>query len=69
MYPNLRAEMARKGITQKKLLLELFKEGVKISDSTLNLKLNGKNDFTFPEALAVKNVVCPEMPLEEMFAV
>ena len=55
MYPNLNAEMARKGFTVKTLADELG-----ISDTSLANKLNGKKDFWFSEVMHLKRVFgCP----------
>ena len=69
MYPNIRAELARQRITQAELAEKLKKNNHPLSLSQLSMKLNGKYDFTFPEAVAIRDILCPEMPLEEMFAV
>ena len=70
MYPNLKAEFARKGLTLEKIVAELDKLGVKMSVPTLSMKLNRKNktfDFTLNEAKALKEVVRSDDPLEVLF--
>lgn len=62
MYPNLRAEMARHGVTGGMLAQEL-----NITESTFSLKLNGKYDFTYAEAIAIKLVLKSDLTLEELF--
>ena len=49
MYPNLRAELARKGIT-----VRLLAKKIGMATSTLSLKLSGKSSFTLEEAIAIK---------------
>lgn len=55
MYPNLNAEMARKGLTIKTLAGELG-----ISETSMLNKLNGKKDFWFAEVMHLQRVFgCP----------
>ena len=61
MYPNLNAELARKGWTRKDLARET---GLKYQ--TLNEKMNGKRPFTFPEAVLVKKALSTELGLEQV---
>lgn len=63
MYPNLNAELARKGWTRKDLARET---GLKYQ--TLNEKMNGKRPFTFPEAVLVKKALSTELGLEQIFS-
>ena len=67
MYPNLRAEMARKNITIRRLWELLNENGEKISLSQLQLKLSGKYEFTLPEAFAIGNVVDAGISIEVLF--
>lgn len=62
MYPNLNAELARKGWTRKDLARET---GLKYQ--TLNEKMNGKRPFTFTEAVLVKKALSTELGLEQIF--
>ena len=62
MYPNLRAEMARKKLTGVDMAQAM---GVNIS--TFSLKFNGKNDFTLPEAKAIKKALRTDLPIEVLF--
>lgn len=62
MYPNLNAELARKGWTRKDLARET---GLKYQ--TLNEKMNGKRPFTFHEAVLVKKALSTELGLEQIF--
>lgn len=68
MYANVRAEMTRKGLTQKDIVNELRKRGFTMSVPTFSAKLNKKYDFTFSEAVAIKDILNVEMPLDELFS-
>lgn len=62
MYPNVKAEIARRGLTLEKI------SGIMgISISTLSGKLNGKYPFSLNEAKTVKTILGVDMPLEELF--
>lgn len=61
MYPNVRAEFARRGLT-----LEVVSEKLNISISTLSLKMN-KGGFTLKEAKQIKEILNTDIPLEELF--
>lgn len=63
-YPNFEAEKARKSLT-----LEMIASDPRIdcTVSTLSLKLNGKFALTFPEALAIKDILGVDIPLEVLF--
>lgn len=67
MYPNVRAEFARKNLTLAKAVEELEKLGINMNVTTLSLKLNGKYPFTFNEAKAIKAITGAEIPLEKLF--
>lgn len=67
MYPNVRAEMARKNLTQKDIVNELQKRGFTMVVPTFSQKMNKKFEFTFGEAIAIKDILGTEMSLEELF--
>lgn len=67
MFPNLRAEMARKNITVRRLHELLNANGIKISLSQLSMKLSGKYNLTLPEADAIRGVLEVDIPLEILF--
>jgi hypothetical protein len=67
MYRNVRAEMARKGFTQQDVVNELQKRGFTMVVPTFSAKLNKKYEFTFAEAVAIKDILGTEMSLEELF--
>ena len=62
MYPNLNAEMARRGLTQREIAPLL---GIKTS--TLSLKFNGKSGFSLKEAAAIKKILRVDLSLEYLF--
>lgn len=62
MYPNIEAEIARARMTKTKLSKDMG-----ITLGTLSLKLSGKSDLSFPEALKIKKILNVNIPLEELF--
>lgn len=63
MFPNLRGEMARKGIN-----LSMLSELTNIPLQRLSAKLSGKRKLTFDEAVLIKAKLGLDMPLDELFA-
>ena len=63
MYPNLEAELGRRGLSKKKLA-----EMTGIRYNTLCEKCLEKYGFTLDEALKVACVLKAPIPLEELFA-
>lgn len=63
MFPNLRAEMARKDIN-----LSMLSELTNIPMQRLSYKLNGTRKLTLAEAVLIKDKLGIDMPLEELFA-
>ena len=63
MYPNLNAEMARRGIVAL-----ILSERVGIPYSTLLSKLSGKTSFTVGEAKKIKIALGTELSIDELFA-
>ena len=62
MFPNLRAEMARKNIKPTDI-----SSALNITyDSTLN-KLNGKTDFTRTEIFKIRDAFFPDLTLDYLF--
>lgn len=64
MYPEVRAEMARKNITLKRMAHD---RRINCTLSTLSLKLNGKSPLLYREACAIKSILKSELPLEKLF--
>lgn len=62
MYCNLKAEIARKGISRKELATVIG-----CTEGTLSMKINEKSSFTIPEALAIKRYLNVDCTLEELF--
>lgn len=63
MLRNLRAEMVRNDITVYDIHKTIGK-----TERTAREKVLGKTDFTFPEAIKVRDAHFPGMPLEYLFA-
>ena len=64
MYPNVEAEKAKKKVTLEKMAHD---ERINCTVSTMSQKLNGKAPLSFKEALAIKDILNSDMPLEELF--
>jgi transcriptional regulator with XRE-family HTH domain len=62
MYPNLKAEFARLGLT-----LEVIAKELDVTVGTLSLKLNGKYPITLNEAKKLKEIAKTDIPLEILF--
>lgn len=62
MYPNLRAEMARKKMTGAELA-----KAIGVNTGTFSQKFNGKTDFGLVEARAIKAVLGTDLPIEVLF--
>jgi len=60
---NLEAEMRRYGISCKDIA-----EHIVCSEKTARNKISGKSEFTFPEALKIRNDFFPSMRMEYLFA-
>ncbi len=67
MYPNLRAEIARKDYTLKKIVEEMKKRGFNLTITMLSQKLNGKYDLYLNEAKALKEIVETDLPIDILF--
>lgn len=62
MYPNLDAELARRGLKRKDLAW-IFKNRI----ATVSDKLNGKYPISLDEAFRIKNAYFPDLPMEYLF--
>lgn len=62
MYLNLKAEMARKGVTVKELA-----ELTGIRYNTLAAKLSGRSRLALDEAVQIKKALVLDAPLEYLF--
>lgn len=67
MFPNLRAEMARRKMTIRDLHERMAENGYKISLSQLSQKISGKYEFTLEEAEAVRGAVGTDLMLDVLF--
>lgn len=67
IYPNIRAEFARKGFTRNNIVEELKKRGINMRAPILSDKLTGKADFTLGEAKVIKEIVGTDLPIEVLF--
>ena len=67
MFPNLKAELARRDITVIRLHELLIENGTKISIASLRNKLLGHREFTLSEALAIFNLLHVDIPFEYLF--
>lgn len=67
-YPNLKAEIARSGLTYSEILERGKRDGrLNCTISTLSLKINGKAEFTLSESVALKEIIGTDLPLNELF--
>lgn len=62
MYPNLRAEMARKNVT-----LSWLADQIKMHVSTLSEKMNGKANFSLDEAKKIKKALGVDLSIDDLF--
>ena len=62
MYYKLKFEIT------KKYTIEQFATKIGISEKTLRNKLNGVTDFSWSEVLLIRNLINPNMSLEELFS-
>ena len=62
MFPNLRAEMARKNLNMTQL-----SEITGIPLQRLSVKLSGKRELLMKEAIKIKDALEVDMSLDELF--
>lgn len=63
IYQNLKAEMARKGLSQRDIAKALRK-----NETAITYKMHSKSGFTVAEAIAVKKALNLPTPIEVLFA-
>ena len=63
MYPNLNAELARRGIKRSDVARELFNGRT----ATVSDKLNGKYPLLLSEAMKIKKHYFPQLELGYLF--
>lgn len=64
MYPNMNAELARKGITPKSLA-KIWG----VSEASVYLKLKGKSPIKLKEIMQVKEICCPDKTIDYLVEV
>lgn len=62
MYNNLEAEIVRRRIKKQDIAKEIGR-----TYNTLNLKIAGKYQFTYDEALTIQEKFFPECDFKELF--
>lgn len=62
MYPNLRAEISRRGLT-----LGSVANAIGVSTTHFSLKMCGKYEFTLAEALAIKKYLKARQSIDVLF--
>ena len=62
MYPNVRAEMARRNLSALDLS---HKTGIRYQ--TLTLKLSGMSPVSIREAKAIRDAIDPKLTIDELF--
>lgn len=62
MYPNLRAEIVRRGLFMADVAKELG-----CTESTFSLKMTGKLGFTLKEAFAIKKMLNTDLSIDVLF--
>ena len=63
MFKNLRHALNSKGITMKS-----YAEFLDVTEKTLQNKMNGVTDFSFPEVEKTLRILFPEYNLSYLFA-
>ena len=54
---KLKAQMVLKGYTQKSLVAEMNKRGVKTTENTFSSKMNGRSNFDCDDADVICNIL------------
>jgi len=62
MFRNLKAEMARSGLTTQDIANIL-----KIHRSTISAKINGKREFTLSEMQTIQKEIFPNLTIDYLF--
>lgn len=62
MYPNLEAEMEKRGLKRKDLARLFNNRAATVSD-----KLNGKSPMYLDDAFKIKNTHFPDLPVDYLF--
>ena len=67
MFPNVDAERARRRLTLEMITKEMNERGFNLTVAMLSQKLSGKYPLRFDEAKAIRDIIAPGMPLDELF--
>lgn len=62
MFRNLKAEMAREGLTGKDIA-----NGIEISEKAFSQKINGTSEFTRIEMVRIRKKFFPNLSFEYLF--
>ena len=62
-YPNLKAEMARSNVAVKDLMVVTGKSRAGVSNN-----LNGRGRFSIDEAVAIRDLLFPNLTIDYLFA-
>lgn len=62
MYPNLKAEMARRGVLAKDIAVMLG-----VTETTISNKINGKFGFSLKEAMMIRDFIGADMTIDQLF--
>ncbi len=63
MYPILAGEIAKRGIKKKTIA-----QSIGVCDKSLNNKLQGRVEFTWPEVRTIRHQFFPDMDPDELFS-
>lgn len=68
MYKNLKVEMLKQDLTVKELSKKMFDDfNVQCSPSSLYSKIRGEYEFTFEEAICIRDIINKDMSVDELF--
>ena len=62
---KLKSRMVLMGYTQKSLVAEMGKRGIKTSENTFSSKINGKSQFNCEDADVICDILKVEHPAEK----
>ena len=62
IYPVLSGEIFKRGIKKRAIA-----SAIGVSDRTLNNKMRGITDFTWPEVSKIRNTFFPDLSVDELF--
>lgn len=64
MYPTLKKEMRSHGVTLSQIARD---PRINKTVSTISLKLSGRYNLTYAEAITIKEIIGSDLPLEKLF--